>query len=59
MTSATHELQSVGNTFLQLKLSIDRGGVKGSRHMELTLPQFYQFLMQMEKAKSQLDFMAE
>ena len=59
VTDSPFPLMQVGNTFLQLQLTIDRGGgIKEGRHMELTLPQFYQFLMQMEKAKSQLDFMA-
>ena len=58
VTASSHELQTVGSTFLQLRLVIDKGGgERESKLMEPTLPQFYQFLMQMEKAKSQLDFL--
>lgn len=57
VTTASDELQKVGSTFLQLKLVLDKGNdQKENVHMELTLPQFYQFLNDMEQAKANLDY---
>jgi len=55
VTAASSELNKVGQCFLQLRLLLDKGGKKQSVLMELTLPQFYQFLQQMEYAKKQAD----
>ncbi|KAL4227133.1 COMM domain-containing protein 7 [Mactra antiquata] len=58
VTASSSELDKVGNTFLQLKLVINTGnGVKNS-YMELTLPQFYSFLHEMEKAKASLEYLS-
>lgn len=46
------ELNQVGNTFLQLKFITAN---EESKHIELDLNQFYQFLHEMEKAKVLLD----
>lgn len=63
VSAASNELREIGSTFLQLKLVIDKGtGGESARedvHMELSLPQFYDFLAQMEKAKTYMDFLAE
>ncbi|KAF2074158.1 hypothetical protein CYY_004529 [Polysphondylium violaceum] len=60
VTTATSENTSSkqqSSTFLQLKLVLDKGdNIKEDVHMELTLPQFYQFLKEMEKAKSSLEY---
>jgi len=57
ITASNKELQNAGATFMQLKLVLDKGdGEKYYEHVELTLPQFYEFLATMEKAKAQLDF---
>lgn len=42
-----------------MKLTVDRGD-KGLQdvYMELSLEQFYQFMVQMEKAKAYLDFVS-
>ncbi|KAL6076342.1 COMM domain-containing protein 7 [Balamuthia mandrillaris] len=57
VTSATSEVFRVGTSFLQLKLALNKGGDKTEYvNMELTLPQFYQFFHEMEKAKMNLDF---
>lgn len=46
----------VGKTFLQLKLLLDnKNGQVESVYLELTLPQFYDFLAHMEKAKRAMD----
>jgi hypothetical protein len=52
-TAATSELRESGACYLQLRLVIDKGTHRQSVVMELTLPQFYQFLQQMEDANKQ------
>jgi hypothetical protein len=51
---------SSGGAFMQLKLTLQTGD--GARtqheHLELSLPQFYEFLATLEKAKAQMDFFA-
>jgi len=57
VTTASNELQKSGSTFLQLKLVFDNGnGSTSVQHMELSLAQFYQFLRQMELAKTNLEY---
>ena len=68
VTASSDDVESVGSTFLQLKLVINKGlessagekaGVaKEIVYMELTLPQFYSFLAEMEKAKSVVEFLS-
>ncbi|KAH3816101.1 hypothetical protein DPMN_117609 [Dreissena polymorpha] len=57
VTAASSELDKVGNTFLQLKLVINTGNGVSNSYMELTLPQFYSFLHEMEKAKASLEYL--
>jgi COMM domain containing 7 len=60
VTASSDDVENVGNTFLQLKLVIDKGKGGGGTetvYMELSLPQFYTFLSQMEKAKSVVDYL--
>jgi len=54
VTASTDELEKVGACFLQLKLVLDRGGTRENVLMELTLPQFYQFLKEMNAASRQM-----
>jgi len=56
VTAGSSDLKVVGQTFLQLKMVIDRSGVCEDVFMELTLPQFYSFLHEMERAKSTLEY---
>uniref|UniRef100_A0A7S2DBL4 COMM domain-containing protein n=1 Tax=Octactis speculum TaxID=3111310 RepID=A0A7S2DBL4_9STRA len=59
VTAASSEIAQIGSTFLHMKLVIDRGN--GSREdvfMELSLPQFYEFMADMEKVKSYMDFLS-
>ncbi|KAK3739185.1 hypothetical protein QZH41_017337 [Actinostola sp. cb2023] len=56
VTSSSSDLKVVGQTFLQLKLIIDRGSHHEDVFMEMTLPQFYSFLHEMERAKSTLEY---
>ncbi|KAJ8257351.1 hypothetical protein GJAV_G00184680 [Gymnothorax javanicus] len=55
VTVGTSELQKVGNIFLQLKLVVKKGNSTENVYMELTLPQFYNFLHEMERAKASMD----
>lgn len=53
VTAATDELERAGGTFLQLKLTLDKGGgVQDTEYIELSLPQFYEFLHEMERANA-------
>ncbi|KAK3101610.1 hypothetical protein FSP39_004835 [Pinctada imbricata] len=58
VTAASSEMDKVGNTFLQLKLVINTGNGTKNTYMELTLPQFYSFLHEMEKAKASLELLS-
>ncbi|XP_059140844.1 COMM domain-containing protein 7-like [Physella acuta] len=57
VTASSSELDKVGNTFLQLKLVINTGNGTKNVFLELTLPQFYSFLHEMEKAKASLEYL--
>ncbi|XP_077862236.1 COMM domain-containing protein 7-like [Saccoglossus kowalevskii] len=59
VTAANSEINKVGNTFLQLKLVVNKGNRTENVYMELTLPQFYSFLHEMEKAKSSLEYFSQ
>lgn len=56
VTASNSEMKRVGASFLQLKLVLDKGHSTETVHMELTLPQFYEFLAEMEKAKANLEY---
>ncbi|XP_062522679.1 COMM domain-containing protein 7-like [Corticium candelabrum] len=58
VTAASSDVKKAGTTFLQVKFTLDRGTETEDVFMELTLQQFYQFLHEMEKAKTSLDFMS-
>uniref|UniRef100_A0A1A7YUM6 COMM domain containing 7 n=1 Tax=Iconisemion striatum TaxID=60296 RepID=A0A1A7YUM6_9TELE len=55
VTVGTSEIQKAGSIFLQLKLVVRRGNSTQNVYMELTLPQFYHFLHEMERAKTNMD----
>ncbi|KAI4824632.1 hypothetical protein KUCAC02_013130, partial [Chaenocephalus aceratus] len=55
VTVGTSEVQKVGNVFLQLKLVVRKGNSTENVYMELTLPQFYNFLHEMERAKASME----
>ena len=58
VTAATSEKNVMGQSFLQLKLVLDKGNKQTeSVNMELTLPQFYSFLHEMEKARSSFELL--
>lgn len=56
VTASSDDAAQLGNTFLQLKLVTDKGGSRlETSCMELSLPQFYEFMHEMEKCKASLD----
>lgn len=57
VTAANSEIRHLGSTFLQMMLTLDMGNTQKKIRLELTLPQFYDFLAQMEKAKAMCDFL--
>ena len=60
VTAANSELDKVGDCFLQLRLALDDGGGRVRRvPMELTLPQFYSLVSELESAKAHLESAAQ
>lgn len=56
---STDEVKRLGATYLQLKLVLDKGsGEAEPVFCELTLPQFYELLSELERAKAYVDLMA-
>nr|XP_002128721.1 COMM domain-containing protein 7-like [Ciona intestinalis]XP_002128739.1 COMM domain-containing protein 7-like [Ciona intestinalis] len=55
VTASSSELHRVGACYVQLKMIVTKGTKTENVLMELTLPQFYNFLHEMEKAKLNLD----
>ncbi|EGD81769.1 hypothetical protein PTSG_02482 [Salpingoeca rosetta] len=55
VTAGSSEFKQTGDSFLQLKLILQRGTTREEAYMELSLPQFYAFLKEMETAKSCLE----
>jgi len=53
VTASSDSLQQVNTCFLQLKLVINTGNKTEDVLMEMSLPQFYKFLQQMEQAQRQ------
>ncbi|XP_045837340.1 COMM domain-containing protein 7 isoform X3 [Meles meles] len=55
VTSGSSELEKVGSIFLQLKLVVKKGNQTENLYIELTLPQFYSFLHEMERVRSSME----
>ncbi|KAB1262201.1 COMM domain-containing protein 7 [Camelus dromedarius] len=55
VTSGSSELEKVGSIFLQLKLVIKKGNKTENVYIELTLPQFYSFLHEMERVRTSME----
>uniref|UniRef100_A0A8C5PUU1 COMM domain containing 7 n=1 Tax=Leptobrachium leishanense TaxID=445787 RepID=A0A8C5PUU1_9ANUR len=55
VTAASSELEKAGSIFLQLKMVVKKGHRTEPVYVELTLPQFYSFLHEMERAKCSLE----
>ncbi|KAG8231257.1 hypothetical protein J437_LFUL011111 [Ladona fulva] len=58
VTASSSEMKVVGTTYLHLKLLVESGnGTIKTLHFEMTLPQFYSFLHELERAKSSLEYL--
>lgn len=58
VTASTDEADKVGTSYLHLKLTVEDSEKKLKHvYLEMTLPQFYSFLHELEKAKASLDFL--
>ncbi|XP_040837581.1 COMM domain-containing protein 7 isoform X3 [Ochotona curzoniae] len=55
VTSGNSELEKVGSIFLQLKLVVKKGNQTENLYIELTLPQFYSFLHEMERVRASME----
>jgi hypothetical protein len=55
VTASSDELDSLGSTFLHMKFTLASGMSQEPCHVEMSLPQFYEFLAKMEKAKAEMD----
>ncbi|GAB1287069.1 COMM domain-containing protein 7 [Apodemus speciosus] len=55
VTSGSSELEKVGRIFLQLKLVVKKGKQTENVYIELTLPQFYSFLHEMERVRASME----
>ncbi|GFT27559.1 COMM domain-containing protein 7 [Trichonephila clavipes] len=59
VSSASSQLNTVGNVFLQMKLEVDQGnGRTKTVCFELQLSEFYSFLHEMERARASLDYLS-
>eukprot|EP00045_Choanoeca_perplexa_P010897 m.113010 g.113010 ORF g.113010 m.113010 type:complete len:199 (+) comp15433_c0_seq3:1278-1874(+) len=56
--AGSSEFKQSGSTFLQLKLTLNKGHGNEDVYMELSLPQFYDFLKAMEAAKASLEYLS-
>ncbi|XP_014604412.1 PREDICTED: COMM domain-containing protein 7-like isoform X2 [Polistes canadensis] len=57
VTAASNDSDKVGKSFLQLKLSLDEGNRIKDHFIEMSIPEFYKFLHDLEKAKINLDLL--
>jgi len=57
VTASSDEVAAVGAAFVQLKLVVLHEGAAQPEHiaMEMTLPQLYHFLSEVQKAKAVMD----
>ncbi|XP_015281659.1 PREDICTED: COMM domain-containing protein 7, partial [Gekko japonicus] len=55
VTAGSSEMEKGGSIFLQLKLVVKKGNQTEPVYLELTLPQFYSFLHEMERVKTSLE----
>ena len=58
VTAGSSEFRQAAESVLQLKLTLNKGAHTEDVFMELSLPDFYDFLSEMEKAKSSLEFLS-
>ena len=58
VVSGSSELRKAGSTFLQMKMTVNNGVENEDVWTELTLPQFFEFMKEMHKAKAALDLLS-
>lgn len=57
VTVSSSDCAKVGTAYLQMKLTLDRGnGATEDVQLELSLPQFYELLSEMQRAKANVEF---
>jgi COMM domain containing 7 len=54
VVSSCKEVKKLGSTFLRVKFVFNKGGKTQTVYMEMTLPQFYEFIHELEKARANL-----
>lgn len=52
VTASSEELKDVGSSFVQLKLQLRTGSESETVYLELTLPQFYKMLHELQRAQA-------
>ncbi|KAK2583042.1 hypothetical protein KPH14_009080 [Odynerus spinipes] len=57
VTAGSSDSDKVGKSFLQLKLCLNEGDKIKNHFVEMSIPEFYKFLHDLEKAKSNLDLL--
>ncbi|XP_078032554.1 COMM domain-containing protein 7 [Augochlora pura] len=57
VTAASNESDNIGKSFLQLKLDLEEDGKGNTVFVEMTISEFYKFLHDLEKAKTDLDLL--
>lgn len=58
VTASTSEEDKVGTSYLHLKITTESSNKQLNHvYLEMSLPQFYSFLHELEKAKASLDFL--
>lgn len=59
VTAATSNNENIGESFIQLKLVVDKGNKElETVFMEMTLPKFYALLHDLEKAKASMELLS-
>lgn len=58
IAAGSSEKRKAGHTFLQLKLVLDKGSHTEDVLMEMTVPQFYSFLKEMQIAKRTMEILS-
>ena len=55
--SGSSEARKAGRTFLQMKMTVNDGVNSEDTWVELTLPQFFTYMKELQKAKAALDML--
>ena len=55
MTASSSEHATVGTTYVQVRMVVEGSSGPEYVHVELSLPRFYEFVHDLERAKAQLE----